>query len=159
MNRRPIPPVFVALLLALVVPACTIRDGKVLFNWGGGSNPAPHVDPNVKHEFRVLIVEDADARATLTGPQRDILTGQAVRDFMKTNCSVGPNGSPEFRVWDAKTDASGESEHWRATLAKPRPSLPWFYVENEKHGTEGPLPEDPDRFLAILKPFADGTAK
>lgn len=143
------------LLLCLSTSGCVVKDGRVFFNADlFRIKPAPHVQPVKEHYLRVLIVEDSDKRSSLPLPKLAILQSKKVRDWMLENCSKGPNGEPDFRVFDYRADASGESKLWKDTLARSRPSNFWFYVENEKSGTEGPLPEDEDRFIDLLTPFA-----
>ena len=153
MTRR----IFIVAAL-LFSSGCLVRDGKIYFNpptWIK-VKPTPHVDPVKQHYLRVLIVEDNDARSTLPPPKLAILTSSKVREWLKSHCSKGPNGEPEFRIFDYRADVSKESKLWSDTLARARSGNFWFYVENEKTGTEGPLPEDEDRFIQILTPFAAG---
>lgn len=143
-------------ILLIVSAGCTIRDGRLFFDWGG-SNNKKKVEP-AEHVLRVLIVEKVSDRAALSSNQRAILTGKTVRDFIRSNCTKGPDGEPEFRLWDQKNEAAGEPDYWKDTLARSRQSTPYYYVENEKHGTEGPITSTmtPEDFISILKPFAEG---
>lgn len=156
--------VFAALMVAVTLfSGCLVENGKVRFNFptnnkknSNGGN-GKKVDP-AKRVLRVLIVENGRERASLTSDQRAIINGMKVRDWAKANCSKGPNGEPDFRVFDQEVDASGEAEIWRDTLKRSRPSVPYYYIENEKDGTEGVIGRDfdPDRFLQICEQYRTG---
>lgn len=102
-------------------------------------------------ELRVLIVEESADRAKLPAAQQAVLFSPRVRDYLNTNCAVGPDGkTPEWRILDKDTDLSGESAIWQAVMKRPRQSLPWIVIGYGNTGYEGPLPATVDEMLKLL---------
>ncbi len=146
----------IALILFLSLPGCTIRDGKVYFlDQGTKSVKKPKVEPTSKKEVRVLVVEDTSKRPRLPGPQAAIFTSRAVREYLNEHCHKNEDGSPEFFFLDVHDDVSELPDIFQQTFKRSRKSDFWFYVTDGKRGTEGPLPEDSDRFIAILKVYCE----
>lgn len=140
------------LLLALALMGCTIErivppvpvDPVI---------PSP-VNPVVAPNLRVLIIEETAERHKVPSKQLVILTAKAIRDYAKEKCAKGPGGHPDFRVWDKDVDASKDgSPALRTMLAKPRQSLPWIVITNDKTEFSGPLPASVDETLALLKKY------
>lgn len=104
--------------------------------------------------LRVLIVYESADLSKYTPQTNGILFGKAVRDYLQANCVVGPDGkTKEFRIWDKDLDGYGDSKLWGDAMKRPRSSVPWVIISNGKTGYEGPLPENADKFLELVKKY------
>jgi hypothetical protein len=121
---------------------------------GPGPGPAPSPAPIPVPGFRVLMVEEQSERSKLPPAQRMVVLSKRVRDYLRAKCVLGADGkTPEYRIWDKDADASEEAPHWKAALARPRASVPWIIISDGKSGYEGPLPENVDKTLELLKKY------
>jgi len=102
--------------------------------------------------FRVLMLYDADALDKTPAAQVNCLYAKEVRDYMRDRCAK-KDGIPEWRIWPANVDATGEATLWQAAIKRPRSSLPWIIVSTGKSGYEGPLPESVEKTLELLKKY------
>jgi hypothetical protein len=110
-------------------------------------NPAPIPLPG----FRVLVVYDKD---TLTDAQQGIVFGRAVRDYLDAHCVKGEDGkTPDRRIYPYGVDASGEAQWIRDVMQRHPGEKSYFVVSNGKDGYSGPLPENADKALEILKRY------
>ena len=122
---------------------------------GGGGAAPDHgpVDPSSR-QFRLLVIEETADRPTLPASQQAIFTSTTVRQYLKSHCAKGADGAPQFRFLDKDAELSGD---WKATVRAHGPrSYPWVYVTDGKTGHSGPLPNDVDSFLRLIKPFGGG---
>jgi hypothetical protein len=152
--------------------ACTV-DGKLIdpVYWrivaGQGPMPPPGPEPEPKPKpkpvdpapipvagLRVLIVEEATQRHTLSQGQRAILLGKQFRDFLELKCVVGPDSrTKEYRIYDADISMSGESKLWQDVMKRPRSSIPWIVISNGTTGFEGPLPNSVEDAIALVNKY------
>lgn len=106
---------------------------------------------------RCLIIEDRSERTKLTSDQLAVLTGGTVRQYLMQHCADGPDGSPEYRIWDVGQDLTYVPDEWRSVFdaAKSDPEFapPWMVISNGKTGTTGPLPESPEAMVSQLRRF------
>ena len=105
---------------------------------------------------RVLIVEETADRAKLPAAQLAILFDQRVRSFLNANCAVGEFGVREWRVWDTNVATDAEGKLWQDAMRRERKSLPWIVISNGQAGFEGPLPENAEKTLELIKKYAGG---
>lgn len=131
------------LLMALVL---YVRDADI-------QRPRPRPIPDVVVEppmpglnFGVLIVESRNERARLSRGQLETLQSAEFRRWLANN-------GAEHRIWDENTDISRESEPWQKGMRRPRDSLPWLIVSNERTGFTGPLPPTLEETIALLERF------
>lgn len=116
--------------------------------------PQPSPAPIPAEGFRVLIVEDVKARQKLPPTQLMVLFDKKVRTYLDAKCVMGSDRKTrEWRIWDQGVDASSESKLWQDVMKRHRKSLPWIVISDGKRGYEGPLPEDVDQTLALLKKY------
>lgn len=109
--------------------------------------PGPIPQPGL----RVLFVLESKDLALLPSAQNQMLSSKAVTDYLNSHC-VKENGHPEWRRYDPSTE--GETEVWKAAMARPRASVPWIVIGNGKDsGYEGPLPANKDALLTLLKTY------
>lgn len=121
-------------------------------------DPKPTPSPIPVDGFRVLIVYDYATLTALPQGQRDIRTGKAVRDFLKANCATDKYAEQDgkaYRIWPSTANPTAPGlESWKAAMARPRASLPWTIISNHpKGGYEGPLPENPDKMIELMKKY------
>lgn len=119
--------------------------------------PAPDpkpVDPPPIPAAGLHVLVVFETGKALPPGQQSILYGKAVRDYLQANCVVGPDGkTKQFRIYDQDVDASRDSKLWADAMKRPRASVPWVVVSNGKTGFEGPLPENPDKFLELVRKY------
>jgi hypothetical protein len=120
--------------------------------------PPPEPAPIPLAGLRVLIVYESKDLATMPEPQKGILYGKSSPDYLSSKCVVGADGKTrEWRIWDADVDASGGGKHWQDALKRKRDRLPWVIISNPgKGGFEGPLPENAEKFLELVKKYEGG---
>lgn len=144
---------FVLLLLA----GCTISASGISFQLPtipAKPNARPSVDQVFTHEFRCLIVQDADAVSKLTSAQLSMLTGKNVRDFLKANCVKDSAGNPQFRFVD-RTKTDELTGVWSGMIkAYPPKGYPWVILTNGSSGTGKTLPTDWDTLKNDFETFA-----
>lgn len=114
----------------------------LLLNAGvGGGAPIPDKG------FRVLVVEETDARSTLSVGQIDAIL--STKDGSVKSYVESKGGT--FRVLDKDNDMAMLDKPWAALFARPRKELPWLEVSNPPRGFEGALPQNEADTLAIVK--------
>jgi hypothetical protein len=117
--------------------------------------PPPSPAPIPAPGLRVLLIYKADQLTKLPPGQQEIFFGAAVRGYLASACTLGPDSKTrEFRCWSETTDVSGESKLWQDAMKRPRASSPWILISNGTAGYEGPLPATADEALALVKKFA-----
>lgn len=136
---------------------------RIVAGQGPQPPPDPKVDPKPKPVdpapipvagLRVLIVEEATQRHTLSQGQRAILLGKQFRDFLELKCVVGPDGrTKEYRIYDADISMSGESKLWQDVMKRPRSVIPWIVISNGTTGFEGPLPNSVEDAIALVNKY------
>lgn len=116
--------------------------------------PMPQPAPIAGDGLRVLIVYESGDLAHLPPARLAIIYDAGVRAYLNQKCPAGPDGkTKEWRIYDRDVDLSGESKTWQDAMRRPRTSVPWLVVSDGKSGWEGPLPENAEKTLEILKRF------
>jgi hypothetical protein len=120
-------------------------------------DPVKPVDPAAPIPaagLRVLVVFDAAKLSTLTAQQQGAIFSKDVRDYLRANCPKGTDGvTPEWRMWPADVDTTGESKLWQDAFKRPRAGDFWVIVSNGVTGYEGPLPANSADMLALIKKY------
>jgi hypothetical protein len=136
---------------------------------GGGPKPGPIIPtpPDVKPTppkpidppapipapgFRVLMVYESADLHKMPPAQLAALKSQTVRDYLDLRC-VDEGGVKGWRVWDKDVDTANVSKLWRDAMARPRTSMPWVTISNGVTGYSGPLPENADKLIELLKTY------
>lgn len=128
--------------------------------------PKPDPSPMPGEGFRVLIVRETKDLSNLPSKQISIFSSSEVRTYLNTRC-IKENGQPAYRMWDKDVDASREAETWKVALngvlngdkthnISKATSLPWILLTNGKEGYEGPLPNDVDKMMELLRKYGEG---
>lgn len=131
-----------------VIPGETKPDIKPDIKPTPDTKPAPIEGDGL----RVLMLYDSSV--PLDSGTYSVYYGEKVRKYLDGMCPKGPDGkTPEYRIWAASVNASGEAKRWRDALARPRTSSVWWIVSNGKTGEEGVPPSDPDKALEILRKY------
>jgi len=107
--------------------------------------------PFTEEGLQILIVYETDELGALLAARRNQLYSKTLRDWALVNCKQ-VNGQACFRVLDK--DASATGEPWASALRRKRTALPWLIAGNGTKGFEGPLPENLQDTLDILKGLA-----
>lgn len=106
-----------------------------------------------------MIVEDANMRTKLPRPQQAIMFDSSLRDYLDSKCVMGKDGKTrEWRIWPTGADYSKTEKHWQDVMKRERKSLPWIIISDGKTGYEGPLPENVDKTLELIKKYAPTTS-
>lgn len=113
-------------------------------------DPIPDLLPIDGEGFRCLIVYESSD--TIPEPQKQILYAYEIRHYLNTKC-VSEKGTPEYRIIDKDTDMKNAHERWRKAMAQPKVSIPWIAVSNGSRGWAGPLPENVQKTLELLKRY------
>jgi len=115
--------------------------------------PDPVTPTIVTGPLQILVIEETGDRVRIPRTQLEALFGQRLREYCSGHCSKADGVTPDFRVIDKDSDV-GKAEQWiQAAFKEPRTSLPWISLSNGKTGFSGPLPEDEDRLMQLLKRF------
>lgn len=127
----------------------------VLALWSPAPGPAPEPTPDpapvVEGGLRVMFIREQQSPGS--EGLGHIWNSVKIREYLDSKCEKD-NGLPERRFVDDDTDMSREkSAVMREMFARPRASLPWLIITNGKTGYEGPVPEDVDRTLDLLKKY------
>ncbi len=130
---------------------------------GPGPDPGPKPDPTPTPSDapikapgnRVLIVYSEKGKDKLPAKQQAILTAKGVRDYLNGKCTADPDRSDwkAFRIWPEDTVTTDVHKTWKDAMARPRKGLPWIIISTGTKGYEGPLPDDVDATLALLKKY------
>jgi hypothetical protein len=130
---------------------------------GPGPDPKPDPKPVPASKVKVLIIEDKKVRTSLPADQVWVLTGRAMRDYLNTVCAPEDQlgYGKAWAIWDKSTDVSNVPKFWQDALARPRTSLPWLHIANDKgeflYG--GPLPVTTAATVAVIAKYAPKTQR
>jgi len=146
------------LLLLVSVAGCSVNERGIVIHWPGeATNPTVNpVAPIISHEFRCLILYDAQHTAKLPPIQFAMLFGKDVRDFLKTNCVKDSDGNPEYRIVDGTPDTTKTFIGvWAEMVAKnPPKTLPWIILTNGSAVLAEDLPTEWAPMTAALNQYA-----
>jgi hypothetical protein len=120
--------------------------------------PPTPVDPSPfpAAGLRVLIVEETANRSTLPPAQLAILFDQRVHELLNSKCVQDTEiGRKAWNIWDADEKLEKAPKLWQDAMKRPRKSVPWIMIGNGKTGYEGPLPENVDKTLELIKKYAE----
>ena len=118
--------------------------------------PPPSPAPIPAEGFRVLVVYETAELSKLPAAQSNVLYAKSVRDYLNAKCVMGPDSKTrEWRIYDADVDTSAETKLWQDAMKVKRDKLPWLIVSNGKTGYSGPLPENVEKTLELLKKYAE----
>lgn len=117
-------------------------------------NPDPDPDPTPQPSpMRVLFLREAQAPA----PQS--LMSTQIREYLNTH-TLKSDGKPEWRVWDddyVQNNLVFISDLWKQiyaeALRRSNGVRPWVVLSNGTTGFSGPLPDNTDEVLALLKKY------
>lgn len=113
--------------------------------------PTPDTAPIPVAGFRVLIIEEEKDRIKLPPAQVAVLLSGRVQEYLDSKCVLGPdNKTREWRIFDKDIAARGL---WLDAMKRPRQSLPWIIISDGKTGYEGPLPQNVEATLQLLKKY------
>ena len=148
----------VALTVALVA-GCTVSNSGIAISLPKWATTKTVVNPKqkkiVSHEFRCLMIEDAENRTKLPKTQLWLLTAKEPRDFLRANCVKDSQGNPEFRIVDKSTELTGV---WKQLKSDhPPESLPWLILANGDDVKAIPVPTDPAESKSYLEQYAGVT--
>ncbi len=121
-------------------------------------DPGPSPAPIPLAGLRVLVVYESAEASKLAAGHQGVIYGKATRDYLNSKCVVGPDQkTKEWRIYDSNVVLDAEVAPWKAAMqrAKAHPSfrVPWLLVSNGKSGYEGPLPETPEKMIALVKRY------
>lgn len=116
-------------------------------------NPDPVTPAIVTGPLQILVIEETADRMRIPRTQLEALFGQRLREYCSTHCSKSDGVTPDFRAIDKDSDVSKTDKWIQDAFKEPRTSLPWISLSNGKAGFSGPLPEDEDRLMQLLKRF------
>lgn len=136
---------------------------QVLTVSGVGPRPGPDVVPDpvvpdpvipvvTTGKLKVLIIDDPSMRASIPASQISAMEGQAVRDYLKTHCTI-TDSTPDFRAISPRQDVSNQAAWIKTAFAEPRPALPFIAITNGTAGFAGPLPLTMEETLTLLKKY------
>lgn len=111
--------------------------------------PAPIPAPG----FRALIVYESADLASLPPAQLAVMYSGRVRDYLDAKCVKGSGGKAEWNIWDKDVVLKDAAQHWKDAMARKRDKIPWIIISDGKQGYEGPLPENVDKTLDLLKKY------
>ena len=117
-----------------------------------GPNPPGPVEPVVAGNLRVLIVEETAERHRLMPDQIAMLTAGEVRNYLIAKTAKVGN-TPGYRILDKDADLKHEDGYWRELMGKPRQSVPWIVIKNDKTEYAGPLPKSLVEVMGLLKKY------
>lgn len=116
--------------------------------------PPPSPAPIPAAGLRVLVFFDPATAAALPEPQKDILYGQATRDYLNQKTVLGADGKThEWRIWPSSVQTAGETQLWIDAARREKKSLPWVIISNGKSGFEGALPATPAEFQTLVEKY------
>lgn len=116
--------------------------------------PAPIPLPGLRV---LMVLETQDLPPKIPQAQYDAMFDGNIRDWLTANCPPGPKNTAEWRMIDDDDGFVPQDKlpHWEVAAKRPRRSLPWVIISNGTRniGYEGPVPENSDKFLELLKRF------
>lgn len=124
-------------------------------------DPKPDPEPNPQPgKLMVIMVKDLSRVSELSPKQLEILLSTKIREYTATHCKTGTDGkTPEFKVFNVDTVIEGESPEIKEGFAaaakeiKEKNGIAWLAVSNGKSGWSGPLPENEEKTLELLKKY------
>jgi hypothetical protein len=118
--------------------------------------PTPGPAPIPASGLRVLIVFDDATAASLPAGQREIIYGQATRDFLNAKTVVGTDGkTKEWRFWPKSVATAGETQLWQDAFKRTNgKALPYLLISNGTSGYEGALPATAADFQTLVSKYA-----
>lgn len=116
-------------------------------------SPSPEPEIVVAPNLRILVVEDKRQRDNLPESQKQITKSTEIRRYILAKCQKERWGYPAFRLFDHEDDPKRDHDYWRKMFSRPRTSLPWVVISNDKSTLSGPLPLTVEETLRILKQF------
>jgi hypothetical protein len=126
----------------------------------GPPGPTPGVAPIDGKGLHVLIVYESADLAKYPVRQLDAMQSSKVRGYLNEKCPPGPvGGQREWWMLDKDVDMSQLPKKWQDAMkrakADPKFKTPWLIVSNPDMGGgyEGPVPDDADKMLEILKRY------
>ena len=125
-----------------------VTDGTPPAPGPGPKPPGPNPAPIPEQGLRVLIVHDP--RVPLPYKQEMAMRASEVVDWLDRKCAK-VDGQPEWRIYSVTTKMDNASKVWKDAMAKPRASVPWILISDGTKGHEGPLPDDTDALMKLLK--------
>lgn len=123
--------------------------------------PTPPTPPEPPSPFpmaglRVMVLEETADRRSLPPQQLSILDSTLIRDYLKEKCLL-EEGVPAFRFFDVSDVPEGQSENWKVAFSRvkatPGFKVPWLVVAKGKSAYSGPLPNNVEETLSILKRY------
>lgn len=120
----------------------------------GPNPPGPTPPPIVEAGLRVLVVYDANAKATLPRAQMALIDSPTFRGWLDAHCARAKDGTPEWRIVPDITIFNADQPVWQKAMAVPRHGLPWLVVSNGEAGESVPLPADEQAALALIAKYA-----
>ena len=117
-------------------------------------DPKPEDLPIAGDGFKVMVIYETKTPEELTPGQSKAIFGRETRDYLKAKCAKNtsyPDGA--FAFWDPNTVADASQKVWADVMKRPRTKLPWLVISNGKKGFEGPLPENYEEIMNLLKSF------
>lgn len=119
--------------------------------------PPPSPAPIPVAGLHVLIVENPRERANLKPEQLGILFDKKFHDYLNSKCvDDAEAGRKAWNIWTEKTDVSSIPKKWQDAMKRDRKSLPWIIISNPtKGGFEGPLPENVDKTIELIKKYEE----
>lgn len=122
--------------------------------------PDPKPDPDVKPAptpgklKAALIVYESAELSKLPAARQSILYAAPVREYLNKVTPTSADGkTKEWRIFDKDVDLSNAPEVYKKLMTKSRDSLPWIYIDDGGSGYSGPLPDDTDKTLELLKKY------
>ena len=95
-------------------------------------------------KLRVLILYESSEPHKLTQGQKSAVFGQLVRNWLESNCAVGPDGmTKEYAIYDKDVSVVTKGELWRRAVDKSRGMpMPAIVISNGQEEFAGALPDD-----------------
>ena len=116
--------------------------------------PTPPVPPvPVPGKLKAaLIVYESSELSKLSAARQSILYAGPVREYLNKVAPQSADGkTKEWRIFDKDVDLNNAPAVYKTLMAKPRASTPWIYIDDGAAGYSGPLPEDTEKTLELLK--------
>jgi hypothetical protein len=147
-----------------IAALCMMLGGWLLLT--GEQDPVPNPDPVfpvnpdppgpapiAEVGNRVLIVYESSALSTYPAKQGLIMRSGTFRDYLDANCTPGPDGGPEYRIWDQDTDLTNVPQTWQDAMKLERKSLPWLIASNGTTGITVALPATEAATIELLRKY------
>ena len=100
------------------------------------------------------MVEERMKRTELPAAQQSVLFSEQIRSYLDSKCPTEPDGMyKSWRIYDKDTAVDGEYPWLKGMMTRPRPSVPYIHISNDKELYEGPLPANVEEALTLLKKY------